>query len=166
VRVAVALVAGQAALCAVIGWVTFGPSEAKPDAAGVHPLTKPIVFPTAPPLPLRAAPVPPDVSTSKKQESRAARPSRTPTTRATANPAADRPQPVIAPAATSREPVPTTPPGLAATQPPAPSPSEVVQSPVVVGRPCRPEGAKGRTSDAVDLRCVKDADGDLVWQIN
>jgi len=40
-----------------------------------------------------------------------------------------------------------------------------VQFPVVEGRRCSPEGAKGRTADGVDLRCVRDDDGDLVWQI-
>ena len=55
-------------------------------------------------------------------------------------------------------------PEVAATPPP--TPIEEVQAPVVEGTPCDPEGARGRTVEEVDLRCVRDADGDLVWQIN
>ncbi len=164
-RVAVALVAGQAVLCAVIGWVTFGPSEAKPDAAGIHPLTKPIVFPTLPPYPTKVIPAAPEVSATKASSPRASRSSSTSPTRATSEPATEKPRPVMATGPTSS--APPSDPGLAATpSPPAASPSESVQSPVVEGRPCSPEGAKGQTSNHVDLRCVKDADGDLVWQIN
>ena len=52
VRVAVALVAGQAALCAVIGWVTFGAAEpgTPADTRQVDPLAgPPVVVPTARP---------------------------------------------------------------------------------------------------------------------
>jgi hypothetical protein len=167
VRVAVALVAGQATLCAVIGWVTFGPPEPAPQAAGVNPLTSPIELPTSslplPPLPM--PPAPPDASMSKAAplSPRAPRSSKPATSRATSKPAAEEPRPIIATDEVPPEPPPTSP-TLNLTPPP--SAVDEVQFPVVEGAPCSPEGAQGLTSEQVELRCEKDDDGDLVWQIN
>ena len=166
-RVAVALVAGQAALCAVIGWVTFGPSgsepEPEPQAAGPT-LSDRIVFTTPPtiPPPVVAAP-PPRASASKAPSSpRASKSTTSPTTRATSKQVTEEPQPNIAPAEDA--PVPPEPdPGVAATLPP--SSIAPVQSPAVEDESCDPEGAEGLTSDGVELRCVLDAGGELVWQI-
>jgi hypothetical protein len=165
VRVAVALVTGQAALCAVIGWVTFGPSAAKPDAANAKPLNTQIQLAPMPTLPAGVPPAPPGPAASPVPSSpRASRSSRPVVTRTTTKPAADKHRPVIATGQTPPEPPPASPnPGLAAPSPPAPS---GVQSPVVVGRPCDPDGAKGLTLDLIELVCVLDRDGDLVWQIN
>lgn len=162
-RLAVALVAGQAALCAVIGWVTFGPSEPAPKASGAQTLSGPIVFPTPTLPPVLVAPAPPRAPASKGSSPRASRSSRPPTSRATSEPAAEKPQPVMA---TDQSPIVPMPPDpdLAATPPP--SPIQEVQFPVVQGTPCDPEGAKGLTDKDVDLQCVKDHDGDLRWQIN
>ena len=166
-RVAVALVAGQAALCVVIGWVTFGPSGPEPEpqpqaAGGGPPLSERIVFPTPPTVPAVVAP-PPGASASKAPSSpRASRSSTSPTTRATSKQVTEEPQPNIAPAEDA--PVPPEPdPGVAATLPP--SSIAPVQSPAVEDESCDPEGAEGLTSDGVELRCVLDAGGDLVWQI-
>ena len=162
-RLAVALVAGQVALCAVIGWVTFGPSDPPPKASGAQTLTGPIVFPTPTLPPLLVPPAPPRASVSKESP-RPARSSKSPSSRPTSKPAEDKPKPVMAVDETAVPPEPPKGPDLAATLPP--SPIDEVQSPVVVGRPCDPKGAKGRTRDDVELRCAVDDDGDLVWQIN
>jgi hypothetical protein len=57
-------------------------------------------------------------------------------------------------------------PGLATRPPPpAPSPTDQVQSPVKVGEDCAPEGALGKTSNGTNVKCVRKADGGLRWEI-
>jgi hypothetical protein len=176
VRVAVALVAGQAALCAVIGWLTFGPAPApsRPSAALDPPAPPRLAMPSisiAPP-PTSAPPTSPP-----------------PTTRATSSPRAAvarfarPPRPPAPPKQPDREgtsevpplpldsPISPTPTESASPSPdpnasPLPSSTDVVQHPVVEGGPCEPEGALGRTVDDVALRCLRGEDGRLVWQIN
>lgn len=174
VRVATALVAGQALLCGVIGWVTFGRSDAGPQAAPVAvepaaPLpAAPSVFVPAP-LPPEApsSPSPPPATRSARAKTSVSRspaaPLRTRTTTPTRPaPPADEPPPtlVIAPPEPTRG---TPNPGLIGTVPPAPS--DPVQRPVTVGDECAPEGALGVTADDRWVRCVRDDDGDLRWRI-
>ena len=164
---AAALVAGQAALCAVIGWLTFGPSEPAPRAAAVNPPAAQISAPTLPVLtlpPPLPAPAPAPSNSVAKTVKPPVKSSKPAVTRKPSKPVVDeKPQIVIEPAK-SKEPSVSPNPELQATPPPAPVGE--VQGPVVKGLPCSPEGAKGETLQDVALRCAKDDDGDLVWQIN
>jgi hypothetical protein len=174
VRVAVALVAGQAALCAVIGYLTLGgPSlhhrtaapESNPLAAG------PIEVPPALVLPApTAAPTPPHVS---------ATPSRSPSWRGAARTSAPAkrqrtevevpPSLESAPMDPSSEPVPPQVP----TTTPAPSTGNELTTPsatpsavqlnVKAGDPCSPVGAAGQTTDGAAVTCVQAVDGTLRW---
>lgn len=183
VRVAIALATGQALLCGVIGWVTFGPPETGPRAAApVEPLIRhsPVVPAVSLPPTVRTSTTagPDPVATSRTPRARASstrppKPLAAPpagTTTATtppttpAAPADDPPaDPVIAPPEPAPEPTLTsTRPGLV-----GPSvPDETVQGPVEVGDRCKPAGARGLTADDRRVRCVRDDDGDLRWQIN
>jgi hypothetical protein len=183
VRVAVALVAGQAALCAVIGWVTLG----GPHTAGLpapNPLAGgPLVVP-----PLTVAPAPPtSVPTAPRTSVRPA---------PTSAPPAPLPPPVIVPAgATSTRPPTSTAPQPHPPIPPAPMPVTAAKTPpvaptvlaspssdsnlaptptptasdiqqgVVVGDPCDPVGAAGTTVDGTPVLCVLGDDGVQRWQI-
>jgi hypothetical protein len=175
VRVAVALVAGQAALCAVIGYLTLGgPSlhhrtaapESNPLAAGPIEVPPALVLPA----PTAGAPTRPHVSaTSSRPPSRrgAARTS-APAPRQRAEVEAP-PSLVSAPMDPSPEPVPPQVP----TATPAPStgnqlvtPSatpSAVQLNVKVGDPCSPVGAAGQTTDGKAVTCVQGVDGTLRW---
>jgi hypothetical protein len=174
VRVATALVAGQALLCAVIGWVTIGPPDAGPRAARtVEPLAAPPVVPSLAgpaPAPPRVSPPPDSAQTPSPRGSRArssasrapAPPRRTRATTKPAPPPDESPTLVIAPPEPGE--TRTTPdPGIIGTV--APSPVETVQGPVTVGEECEPEGAPGITADDRKVRCVRNDDGDLRWQI-
>jgi hypothetical protein len=160
VRVAVALVAGQALLCAVIGWVTFGASHAhRPGApvSTVEPLAgKPLVMPPAVSVPPPRAPSA-SVTPSAKEKVK------------TSAPASPRQSPSRRPPAEDS----TSPPVMLASPPPrpadvapSPTPADQVQSPVKLLDVCEPLDAKGLTADGVPVRCVKSADGTLHWQIN
>ena len=166
-----ALVAGQAALCAVIGWMTFGPSETKPQAVrAADPPGEPVVLPTAstwmPPLHVPPAPTSAGKSAAAPapRVSRSARPAKV---RRTSAPTREKPRTVMAPEESKQIPSePAAPnPELASPVPPVPPSAGAVQRPVVVGERCQPEGAPGRTADDVELKCVRDRDGALVWQI-
>lgn len=163
-----ALVASQAVLCAVIGWVTFaghGPQHvtAEPDlgpALVVPPATvepvltdKPVrrARPARTPVPSSSAPISAPASGSVLAEVSPAQTTTPPPT-----PAAPSP-----PAASEASPTPDN--GeLRAT--PVPSITEV-QGNVVVGDKCDRENADGRTPTDVLVRCLKDRAGILVWQI-
>jgi hypothetical protein len=174
VRVAVALVAGQAALCAGIGYLTLGgahqhshasPGAADPLAAG--PLVVPPVQ-IMPPSAGSAAPRPPSASTTRT----------TATTPATRPPpaagsdrqraAAEPPSSPLADPATAPMPPPVPTKTIAPTGPqfltPEPSDSGVQQD-VKLGDVCSPVGADGLTTDDQKVRCVRDADGQLRWQL-
>jgi hypothetical protein len=164
VRVAVALVAGQAVLCAVIGWVTFGSGH--PHRPGpvpsVEPLAaRPLVIPPPavlpPPKPPRSSATP---SAGKKD-----------TTSASSAPRSSTGQSHSAPASaaeTTRSPVrqASPPPEGPALAQPSPSSDDEVQSPVKLLDTCEPVDALGLTVAGLSLRCVKGADGSLRWQIN
>jgi hypothetical protein len=163
VRVAVALVAGQAVLCAVIGWVTFGSGHTHRTGPvpSVEPLAaKPLVIPppavVPPPKPPRSSATP---SAGKKD-----------TTSASSSPRSSTGQPHAAPASvaeTTRSPGrPSPPPEEPALTQPSPSSDDEVQSPVKLLDACDPVDALGLTVAGLSLRCVKGADGSLHWQIN
>ncbi len=173
VRVAAALVAGQAALCAVIGWVTFGTPDAAPPSAARPadpPAARSIVVPTVSmALPVPAAPAATTTAgtatTRPKAPTRAPKPPRPATT-----PPRARTTSVPVPPTTPATPVftaePTAAPPAADVGATAAPTSPEVQKPVVVGEPCDPPGASGRTADDVDVRCVRGDDGPPRWQIN
>ena len=162
VTVATALVASQAVLCAVIGWITFGggdePAHSKARAA--EPLLgPPIVVP-----PASVAPVGSLSATPHHSPARIARSTLKPTSapaRAVGPPASPgrtgateiAPKPPVTTHGTNLAPRPT------------PSASEVQRN-AEVGKQCDPEDANGVTADDIAVRCVRDSDGNLVWQID
>ena len=168
-RVAVALLAGQAALCAVIGWVTFGPPQTGPRSQQpVAPLAAPpLAMPTAS---VAMPPTPTPSTRAPKSDADRARSTRihrapAPPAQKRARTVEERPATVLAPDSLAPEP-PAPSPDVAATPPPDPTESGEVQGPVVEGEPCDPEGALGLTVDDVSLRCVRLEDDRIVWQIN
>ena len=166
VTIAGALIASQAVLCAVIGWVTFGGHDHSggSSARAAEPNLGPaLVVP-----PVSVAPVLPTPSTHRPSHLAGAVPTATATSTPawkpprvrstiprspTASPAAPKPPPATAPAKGSVVVLPT------------PSATEV-QGNVVIGEKCSPEGADGVTAADVAVRCVADKDGDLIWQID
>jgi hypothetical protein len=165
VRVAVALVAGQAVLCAVIGWVTFGSGHAhRPGPVRtVEPLAaKPLVIPppvvTPPPRPPRSSAAP----SAAKKDTTSASPSARPSSRQPRS----APASVAEPARSPRPDSPPLPPAGPALSVPSPSSDDEVQSPVKLLDPCDPVDAPGLTVAGLSLRCVKGDDGRLHWQIN
>jgi hypothetical protein len=159
VRVAVALVLGQALLCALIGWLTFGSGHAHPrgPVPTSEPLAgKPLVIPppvvVPPPRPPR-----PSAEPSVTKKVRTASPSERPSTRPPSSPTST---PARSPV---RQASPTGQPALALPTPPTADP---VQSPVKVLDVCAPEDAIGLTAEGVPVTCVLGRDGNLRWQIN
>jgi hypothetical protein len=164
VRVAVALVTGQALLCGIIGFVTFGGQGGPaPGAGAAEPQLAgpPIVLPTAStsrpgervkraePGAVRSTRVerPTSPRTSAAVRGSATReisPSRT---------VAPSPPPVLSPSPTSR-----------ALLPPSPAPEPDTPIPVVQ-EPCDDEGATGRTADDEAVLCLRDRAGDLRWTL-
>jgi hypothetical protein len=177
VRVAIALAAGQAALCGVIGWVTFGPGLGG-SAAG-NPLDEvaapPAVMPApsigVPPAPLPAPPASkPAAKNTRARERPAADAQRT--TRAPEPPArpsstpVPTPTPTPSPAGTQSEaavpPEPHDPNGLIGSSAPEPTSAS---APAEVGGECDDEGATGVTVDDLAVVCVRGQDGVLRWQL-
>ena len=184
-RLAVALVIGQALLCALIGWLTLGHDRSEPQRPGspVDQLAAPPLVPVPPATVTRSAAV---VGKQSRRPSSAAadRP------RATAvRTAAPRPTTTTA-AAPTRSPVPIgsppadpAPPPMVPPMPPAaPSPSASskvptpdapqgdvelpeVQEPVQVGARCRPLGAFGRTEEGELVRCLRQWPHRPRWKI-
>ncbi|MBM2617458.1 hypothetical protein JIG36_18030 [Actinoplanes sp. LDG1-06] len=183
VRMAVALVVGQAMLCALIGWLTLGrhrsepsrpPGSAVVDQLAAPPLTGPV------PAASRSA----ISSTAQTRKPAPARPS---PRRSTADavprpvvPEPDRPEPISAPPEDPPVvPTPPTPPTPPAPSPPrtsppdqltpspqtTPSPSGAVQEPVRVGDECDPVGSFGRTAEGELVRCVRDWRHGPRWKI-
>ena len=156
VTIAVALVAGQLALCSVIGWVTFGdlldPEASGQRAVGASPVAgveipdppSPSAAPSAGPSPSRTTP---------------AR-TRTALTRSTPPPPR---RPAARPTPSSSRPRPTGSAGGAVLLP-APADEEAVQEPVERWALCTPRGALGRTADGDLLRCRRARDGELRWR--
>ena len=172
-RVAVALVAGQAALCAVIGWVTLGgmhphkagaPRAANPLVEGPLVVPPPTVAP-APPTPVPPAP-PVTARTAATSAGRITRPPES-TAAEPRRPIAPTPNPV-----TATRPVPpaaptlvVSPSGANLVQTPSATPTEVQQG-VAIGDPCDPVNAAGTTDDGTPVLCVPGDDGTPRWQIN
>ena len=177
VRVAVALVVGQALLVALIGWLTLTRSDGSGgtvDQMAALPAT---------PLPTTVGryadpPAPPAASTSVATP---------PATRRTTAGRKSEPA-TVAPQAPSRtaKPVPATlppeptptivvtptvvPPALAPPQPsppasPPPTSPSIAPGPVVVGYPCAPEGAYAYTAHGVLVRCTRLWHHRLRWKI-
>jgi hypothetical protein len=171
VRVAVALVAGQAALCAVIGYLTLGGPHPHSSAAPAAPdplAGAPLVVPPAqvmPPPATSAAPKPPPVSTRRKSATGGAGGPAEPAARIRhRTPVATSP-PVSHPP--SALPSPPSPPGSPiGGQLVTPKPTgSGVQQDVTAGDPCSPIGADGRTTDGKTVRCLPDVDGQLRWRL-
>ena len=171
-RVAVALLVGQALLCAVIGWLNFGPSQAHRGKAS--PVDPPMAAPPfVAPLPSVPQPLSAPAETARPAPARTSAKVKASTSPAKRSPAPppepEFPQPVNgpsrSPSTTPRAPAaPPETPGLT-TDPPLPSPRDDVQAPVKVGDKCDPEDARGRTATGTPVRCVRDDDGDLRWEI-
>ncbi|MET0495284.1 MAG: hypothetical protein ABW000_19355 [Actinoplanes sp.] len=167
VTVAVALVVGQALLCGVIGFVTFGgKSEAKPAPHAAEPRL------AGPPIVVPPPGVPPPSSSAPARKRS--------TTRATSTK-----RPILPPPATSRSTTTATkPPASPVTVPPPSSEPPVSESlppislvptspaagddepePPVAGKSCDDEGATGKTAEGKSVRCERDRDGDLRWRL-
>lgn len=178
VRMAVALVVGQAMLCALIGWLTLGRHRAEPTrppgSSVVDQLAIPALTSAAPPS--RGTISATALSRPTSAAPRRAAPARTTVTADVPPPAvppAGDPQPINAPPDDPVAPPMPPPPSPSRTQTPAPSaatPSpttspEVVQEPVRVGDECRPLGAYGRTAEGDPVRCLRDWRHGPRWKI-
>jgi hypothetical protein len=182
--VATALVVVQAALCGVIGWVTFGPSPARPHeqsttaplaVAPIRGSTPSIARPdtsTAPATPARKkkalprpsshTPVPPpgeDVRAQPLIDDVGAQP---PADDVGPQPPVDAPPSTVIAPPVDPQPAPDPVDSSAGS----PVPAESTQGPVVKGQPCEPEGEVGVTAEDELLHCQRDADGQLRWLIN
>jgi hypothetical protein len=184
VRVAAGLVAGQAVLCAVIGYVTLGghgsggtTARGTIDPLAAEPFRMPI--PRVPPLsPTNVAPQQPATAKFTSPRPPAGTRSRhhSDVTPAPTPPPAAEPAPDILVATslptTAPVPVPPSLPGPDATSIPAstesaaPSPpvSESTTPDVQVGAMCNPVNARGLTTDGKAALCVSETDGVLRWQ--
>ena len=185
VRMAVALVVGQAMLCALIGWLTLGRSRpdnpAPPGSAVVDQLAVP---PLAGPAPAPSPSLSRSPAISSTRERRpASTPNRAPRGPSTTTPVPPEPislppeepaiVPPVPPPATITTPSPsvaagptvsTVPSPVTTPSPPAKVPDDV-QQPVRVGDECRPEGASGRTADGELVKCVRDGRHRARWKI-
>ena len=184
-RVAAALVAGQAVLCAVIGYVTLGGGPGSPTTNGawmggplaVHPITlpTPTVLLTSPtteapdPPPTRATTHANPAAGTESRQHAGVTPTPTP---------AESPPDVLAgtsdpPTATgpTAAPASTAVPSSTAAAPEAPSASTdspssplVTQLSVTIGDVCGPVDAPGLATDGRPVRCASDTDGVLHWR--
>jgi cytoskeletal protein RodZ len=162
VAVATALVASQAVLCAVIGWVTFGGKDAahsQPRAA--EPLLGPPLV--VPPVTVVPVTTPPSHHPEKADKTATSAPRHTSAPARVSASAEASPSIEALPAAPSP---PATSPTVSGLVRPAATPSPSATQPdVEVGATCDPENADGLTTDGVAVRCLRDDDGNLVWQI-
>ncbi len=155
VTIAVTLVAGQVALCSVIGWVTFG-ELVDPAASGQRAVGSDPVFGADAPVPAGSTATVPGTTTptaSHGPSARTARPAR--------SVAAPSKRPATPPSTPAGTPGPTS--TTDAVLLPAPAGSEVVQEPVDEMAICSPEDALGRTGDGGRLQCRRTGDGELRW---
>ncbi len=180
-RVAVALVVGQALLGTLIGWLTLSQSRLAENSAG----TSAVDQLAAPPV----APGPPVLGTASAATPASSVPSRAPSQRQRRTAAAEPPAPSLPPTGPTPSlspglimlppPVPpaassAVPPAPPAASPPAtpsatssasPSPSGRVREPVTVGDRCWPQGAFGRTADGTLVRCEAERHRRPRWKI-
>ena len=162
VTVAGALVAGQALLCVVIGFVTFGdPEDEAPSVQAAVPRL--VVPPTVPP------------SRPAAGEKFAAVSSTTPRptlTKQRSSPAGSTSSPAgrVPPASAAPEASVTSPPNVgllppsSSTPEPEPEPDDTPE-PAVVHERCDTEGATSRTATGKAVRCERGRDGDLRWRL-
>ena len=189
VRLAVALVIGQALLCALIGWLTLGHDRSEPQRPGspVDQLAAPPLVPAPPATVARSAAV---VSKQSRRPSSAVadRPRATAVGTAAPRPTAATPTPTPttnSAAAPTRSPVPIgsppadpAPPPMVPPLPPTPSASASskvppqgdaelpeVQEPVEAGARCRPLYAFGRTEEGNLVRCLRKGPYRPRWKI-
>lgn len=169
VTVAVALVVGQALLCGIIGFVTFGgKSEVRPAPRAVEPrLAGPprVVPPPGVPPPSSAAPTgkrTPVRATSTHRSLPAPPPART-RSRATSKPS--RPPAVTPPSASSAPPAPAISPPVALLPTSPAAGDDESPDPPVAGQSCDDEDATGKTAEGKSVRCERDRDGDLRWRL-
>jgi hypothetical protein len=182
VVVAVALVTGQALLCGIIGFVTFGDrggappggGAAEPQIAGPPVVLPPSSEPPADepaerPEPGSSKPVrterptsPPGTAAGRGSATRAAGPSRT-----TPAPVAPEPPPVPVPSTspTDRELLPPATPAPGDDAPGNDAPGDDVPEPVVEKEPCDEAGATGATPEGKIVRCERDRNGELRWRL-
>jgi hypothetical protein len=180
VRVAAGLVAGQALLCAVIGYVTLGgPGSPVTNGAWIggplagHPITVPtpvvrLTSPTTVAPDTRATGASTHARPAAGNESRQ-RAGVTPTPTPAESPPAvlvgtsDPPtgtSPTAAPASTAAAPeVPST-----ASSTDTPSSLAATQLSVTIGDVCDPVDAPGVAIDGRPVRCASDTDGVLRWR--
>jgi hypothetical protein len=176
VVVAVALVTGQALLCGIIGFVTFGDHggappgvrAAEPQLAGPPIVLPPSSAPTtgAPtarptsgtPRPVRTErPTSPPAPTAARDSAprKSTRPART-----TSAPTPAAPEPPPVPAVT-----PTDQTLLPPAFPASPAPADDAPEPVVEKEPCDEAGATGTTVEGKPVRCERARDGELRWRL-
>ncbi|BCJ54546.1 hypothetical protein Asp14428_60210 [Actinoplanes sp. NBRC 14428] len=162
VLIAVALVTGQALLCVVIGFVTFGDRGAAPPRphAAEQPAAPPAVVPPSGPGPAgpSVAPHGPGAVVSH-----GVRPVRPAATRVREHHAERSPTPgrtTALPASSPSPPAPEPPPTLALLPPPG----DGADDPPVIGEPCDDADTTGETRDGRAVRCDRDRDGDLRWR--
>jgi hypothetical protein len=184
VRVAAALVAGQAVLCAVIGYVTLGgPATRDTNAArtgdplAARPFARPAPA-VSPPSPTTVAPEQSAVAKSTAARPAApARPRHPPKLTPTPPTAESPPDVLVAPPGPPTGPTTIPTPGPPTTsspdapsstgqsgQPPPPPASLPTQESVTVGESCAPVDASGVTTDGIVAQCVSSDDGVLRWQ--
>ncbi|SNY11874.1 hypothetical protein [Paractinoplanes atraurantiacus] len=185
VRMAVALVIGQALLCALIGWLTLGRSSSDPGGSGAavdQAAAPPPRLTSAAPAPAVPAPEPPVAASRGPQApvSKTRRPAKTatpgkPTTSPPSSPAASppaAPEPSVPSVTPSSELIllPPEPPTTSASASPTPRDQprpdgDKVQRDVTVGDRCWPEGAFGRTRDDQLVRCLRARYDPPRWKI-
>ncbi|GAA2508356.1 hypothetical protein Ahu01nite_060360 [Winogradskya humida] len=152
--VAVMLVVGQALLCGVIGFVTFGGKQEHLSAAP-RTADAPVVVdpkPVDPHPSSRATSAPPSSGMASRRLTRSQRPTTPP-------PVSTPPSspPALTPFVATSPPSTTTPPDLALLPP------EKDDAPVV-REICEIEGSTGRTKDGQAVRCTRGHDGRLRWR--
>ena len=179
VRVAVALVVGQALLCALIGWLILGRAQSdspdSPDSPDASEGSSGVDRLALPPAGRRPTPGDEPAATGQQtvtasRQSRAVAPDgvvetagprrSAPAGTVPPEPQILSPQPLIAvPAIPGPSSTPTLP---ALSVPPTFGPA---QEPVTVGALCRPVGAFGRTARQTLVRCVRDGHHHPRWKI-
>jgi hypothetical protein len=169
VRVAVALVTGQALLCGTIGFVTFGGRyDREPGARAAEPQLAgpPIVVPsTNSPPPSERAEQPVSASTEQTRTERPTSPPAPASVRSSTTRSISPSRTSTVPVAPVPPPTPTTSPTDRALLPPS-SPASGDDPPTpVVDEPCDDAGATGRTADGKAVRCERDRHGDLRWRL-
>jgi len=159
VTVATALIASQAVLCAVIGWVTFGSKEpAHSQSKAAEPLLGPPIV--VPPASVAPVTTPPTHGPAKPDRTTGSIPKRSlAPVRSSAAAEARRAEPTLAPAPSTSARI-----GADLVHPATPSAS-AVQTGAEVGEKCDPKEADGVTAGGIAVRCLPDEDGNLVWQI-